>query len=49
VRFSKPPKFGNEINSEPFMTVQLAVVFESENFYASNFNMLTPLRTIEWE
>ncbi|MFH1557642.1 MAG: hypothetical protein ABII76_22770 [Pseudomonadota bacterium] len=49
VHFSKRPKFGNEINSEPFVTAQLTVVFESENFCVRNFNMLAALQTIEWE
>jgi len=49
VRFSETSKFANEINSELFGTVQLTVVFESEIFYASNFNMLDVSRTIEWE
>jgi hypothetical protein len=49
VRFSKTLKFGNEINSQPFNTVQLTVVFESVIFYVSNFNALAILRTIEWE
>jgi len=49
VRFSKPPKFVNEINSELFATVQLTIVFESEIFYAGNFNVLAIPRTIEWE
>lgn len=48
MRFSKTPKFANEINSPPFETVQLTVVFESKLFYVSNFNVLDALRTIEW-
>jgi hypothetical protein len=49
VAFLETPKFANEINSELFETVQLTVLFESENFYASKFNMLAIVRTIEWE
>ena len=47
--FSETSKFANEINSELFATVQLTVVFESDIFYASKFNMLDALRIIEWE
>jgi hypothetical protein len=37
------------MKSKLFETVQLTVLFESENFYASKFNMLSIVRTIEWE
>ena len=43
------PKFGNEINSELFETVQLTVVFGSEIFYMNKFNALAVPGTIEWE
>jgi hypothetical protein len=43
VRFPETPKFGNEINSQPFETVQQTVVFESETIYMSNFNALAVL------
>ena len=49
VAFLETPKFANEINSELFETVQLTVLFESENFYGGKFNMLSIVRTIEWE
>lgn len=49
VRFPETPKFGNEINSQHFETVQLTVVFESEIFYVNKFNALAVPGTIEWE
>lgn len=49
VRFPEMPKFGNEINSELFETVQLTVVFGSEIFYMNKFNALAVPGTIEWE
>lgn len=47
--FLENAEFPNEINSQPFETVQLTVVFESDIFYVSNFNVLAIMRTIEWE